>query len=121
MILLPSDRAEEVSAQIAAFFVALGCPLSWHKFQLSTKPVYLGFTVDTERAELGIPEDKVVRICNFLRQLQPGDKVHRKVLERGIGLLQWATWIAPPLRPWLSTFYWQKDACLLLFCCKLGG
>ena len=108
MILVPASVAQETAQLVAAFFCMLGCPISWHKFQISSRSRYLGFDVNAAEGELGVAREKVDRIFAFLDKLEVGQKIHRKEVERGLGLLQWTTWVAPTLRPWLSTFYWQK-------------
>ena len=75
---------------------------------MSPRTKYLGFDVHAAAGELGVTREKVDKILGFLDRLEVGHKIHRKEIERGLGLLQWSTWVAPTLRPWLSTFYWQK-------------
>ena len=60
-----ASRAKEIAA---AVFSELGVPIAMYKTEsLSTQVSFLGFLVDTQAFQLGLPDDKLARLKEFVR------------------------------------------------------
>ncbi len=105
LLLGPRDRIWEVAELALALLSAIGCPISWQKLRVGSVVPYLGFLLDVAMATVGVDEEKVARVLAFLRQLQPRQRLCSGVFEKGLGLLMWASWAVPSLRPWLASLY----------------
>lgn len=105
IIIAPKCHIFEVTSLALALLCALGCPLSWEKVRVGPSVPYLGFQINASDYTIGLDQSKVVKIQNFLQQLVPRQRIHAKTLEKGIGLLLWASAILPALKPWLADLY----------------
>ena len=102
---LVSKVAPLHASLIICLLVALNCPMSWHKMSLSTCPTWIGFAFNLTEYTVGMPKSKQERIRTFLHAVASSAKMPRKDMEKGVGLLLWASQAFKHLRPWLSEFY----------------
>ena len=105
VIFVREEVAWETAALTGVFMVMLGVPLSWHKLAVGAAVQYIGVVVNLREWSLGLAAEKVARLRVFLTTLRKGNRVDKTGLAKGVGQLQWATVIAPLLRPWLSELY----------------
>jgi hypothetical protein len=101
----PRDRIYEAVALALAILCVLGTPISWAKLKIGSVVPYLGFLIDVKQARIGIDTGKVEKVQCFLDGVERKGRLSASVLQKGIGLLIWASWIVPSLRPWMAPFY----------------
>ena len=105
LFLVNRDVAPWCARVLLCLLQVVGCPLSWKKVRVGPVVDYLGFVVDCGTRSIRVPGAKLERVLAFLAIVLAGGKAKRKVLEKGVGLLIWVTFVAKALRPWLSAFY----------------
>ena len=105
LILLRKKQAWETACLLAVLLTCLGVPLSWHKLAVGQQVSYLGLLVDMTSYTLGLGADKVARLRTFLAGVVKGSRLDKRAFRKSLGALQWASGIAPSLRPWLAAFY----------------
>lgn len=105
LVLLRQGQAWEAACLLAILFMCLGVPISWHKLAVSQRLKYLGLITDLVAFSMGLCADKVAKLREFLRTEVKGDRLDKRSFRKALGALQWASGVAPSLRPWLSAFY----------------
>ena len=91
---------------LLVFLSALGVPLSWHKLEFGVTVRWIGWDLAFDLGTVSIPADKRSRVLALLQSVvATKSAIQRKELEKGLGLLVWASWSTPLLRPWLSAFF----------------
>jgi hypothetical protein len=65
----PDSCAERTMALMTTLFKRLNIPLAKHKVVGPCTVIeYLGIILDAEKMEARLPQEKVIRICNFIKQ-----------------------------------------------------
>ena len=105
LILVRIDRAWESACLLAILFSCLGVPLSWHKLEVGRQVRYLGLLIDLTAFTLGLCSDKISKMRNFLKEIVKGNRLDKRSFRKSLGVLQWASGVAPSLRPWLASLY----------------
>ena len=90
---------------VVALLLVLNCPLSWHKCKLGKRPTWIGFGFDLSLKQVWIPDDKQLRVKAFLEACMTENKMPRRDMEKGVGLLLWVSQACKLVRPWLADFY----------------
>ena len=106
VVLVRAQIAAETAAMIGVFMTMLGVPLSWHKLVVGQSVQYIGFVLNLNEWSMALSACRTLQLRSFLALFQKGNRLDKKKgLEKGVGQLQWATAVAPWLRPWLSELY----------------
>ena len=80
---------------IVALLTVINCPMSWHKMHIDTVVTWIGFQLHLQSWEVSMPQEKRVRILAFLHDVQNCKKMKRRDIEKGVGLLMWASQAYP--------------------------
>lgn len=83
--LLRTARAQLDLTMLVMFFLALGCPLGWHKTALSEVNTWLGFTVNPGGPVIDFPQDKKIILEALLKRLIDGESFTSTDIERALG------------------------------------
>ena len=84
----------------------LGVPLASEKLEgPSTSLTFLGITLDTNRMEIRLPEDKLSRIQIMLKTWLPRKKATKRQILSLVGTLQHASKVVRPGRTFVSRMY----------------
>lgn len=105
LVLVRAHAAKFSGCLIAMFMTMMGVPLSWHKFRMGARVCFIGLVVGLGDFSLGLEADKVAKLVAFLKSLKVGNRLDRRALLKGTGVLMWASAITPWLRPRLAEFY----------------
>ena len=91
-------------------FDSLGVPLEYSKLEgPSTCLTFLGIEVDTEALQLRLPRDKLSRLKSELSRCCHRRSISKRELQSLTGLLQFATKVIRPGRPFLRRLYAMQD------------
>lgn len=107
LILVPESQAPLVAALAQMLMASLSIPLSWHKVRCGPQVSYLGFEINAASGEIGIPEDKLQRILDFLH-LRKGNRICKRTIEQGRGRMLWVTSLGPS-RVWFCSNTKKKE------------
>ena len=96
----PGSQDAAIAGQVAtAVFQDLGVPVAVHKTEgPATQVTFLGFQVDTLACQLRIPDDKLARLQNLVREWCNKHSCTRKELESLLGHLSHASIAVRPGR-----------------------
>ena len=101
----PKGLAILLAVMILAFGHSLGYPISWSKLQFGPEILWTGWDIHLQLQFFSLTEQKQKKVTEFLLSLVKSQRIERKVLEQGVGLLQWVTLLVPFMRPWLADLY----------------
>ena len=104
-----AESSGECSVLMDTFFSIsqqLGIPIAENKTVGPTTVLnFLGFTIDTEKMMVKIPQDKLVRLQNLLTDILSKKKIKLKDLESIIGLMAFCAKAIPSARAFIRRFY----------------
>ena len=105
LALLARTAFVEQLALMVCFLTAIHAPISWKKAQLGHEVTWCGWTFNFDFETVQLAEGKLEKLQAQLQELAKSRKIPRKLLERALGLLMWATTTCTQLRPYLAPLY----------------
>ena len=90
---------------IVIFLQAINAPISWKKAQFQDAITWCGWEVNFRLDTIQLTQAKIAKCISQMQDLLDKPKASRKLLEKTIGLLVWATSISLHLRPFLAPLY----------------
>ena len=90
---------------IVIFLQAINAPISWKKAQFQDDITWCGWTINFRFDTIQLTQAKIAKCIAQMQALLEKPKACRKLLEKTIGLLVWATSISIQLRPFLAPLY----------------
>ena len=101
-----SSEATIAASKAMEFFSATGIPVADHKTEgPATSLTFLGVLIDTDRFQLRLPEDKLLRLRELVMSWQSKKSCTRKELESFVGHLAHAAVVIRPGRIFLRSLY----------------
>ena len=97
LALLARTAFVEQLAHMLCFLTAINAPISWKKAQLSHEITWCGWTFNFDFETVTLAAGKLDKLQQQLHELARSKKIPRKLLERALGLLMWATTTCPQL------------------------
>ena len=94
-----------LAALVVILLLVLKVPMSWHKANLSSCPVWIGWSIDLATFTVCMEEDKQQRLLQLLLSLLQARYASRQDVERLTGKLLWLSGLFAFLRPTLATLY----------------
>ena len=79
--------------------------MSWHKASLSSRPVWIGWSIDLATFTVCVEEDKQQCLLHLLLSLLQAKYASRQDVERLTGKLLWLSGLFAFLRPTLAPLY----------------
>ena len=105
-----SSSAESQKQAMLSLFDSLGVPIEPTKLEgPSSSLQFLGIEVDTQSLQLRLPSDKLSQLRTCLQCCAFHRSVRKHTLEKLTGLLQFATKVVRPSRPFLRRLYALQD------------
>ena len=95
----------EMACLIICLLATINAPISWKRAQFGPRITWCGWTFDLSADTVQLAQTIVAKLLQQLAELRRGPKVPRKTLEACLGLLMWATFLSPHLRPFLAPLY----------------
>ena len=92
-------------ALLIIFMQVINAPISWKKAQCQACITWCGWDVNFDYDTIQLTKGKISKLQEQIAELLRQPKACRKLLERTIGLLVWATSISLHLRPYLAPLY----------------
>ena len=92
-------------ALLIIFMQVINAPISWKKAQCQVCITWCGWDVNFDYDTIQLTKSKISKLQEQIAELLSQPKACRKLLERTIGLLVWATSISLHLRPYLAPLY----------------
>ena len=92
-------------ALLIIFMQVINAPISWKKAQCQACITWCGWDVNFDYDTIQLTKGKISKLQEQIAELLSQPKACRKLLERTIGLLVWATSISLHLRPYLAPLY----------------
>ena len=80
-------------------------PISWKKSELGARIQWIGWLINFRAGTISIPQPKLDKLADYLKEMLKSSKTNRKALEKLIGLLMWLTQIFPLMRIWIHYLY----------------
>ena len=80
-------------------------PISWGKCEFGSKVKWIGWQFFVSSGYLALPEDKLQRLSDQLKELRRSERCSKKSLEKVVGLLNWLTQVFILMRTWLPYLY----------------
>ena len=93
---------------IVIFLQAINAPISWKKAQFQDAITWCGWAVNFRLDTIQLTQAKIAKCIAQMQALLDKPKACRKLLEKTIGLLVWATSISLQLRPFLAPYIRSK-------------
>ena len=104
------DKARSLKNILVTIFEHLGVPLELSKLEgPSTHLSFLGIEIDTESLLFRLPPDKLDKMKSELSHCVLRRSVTKRELQSLVGLLQFATKVIRPGRPFLRRLYAMQD------------
>ena len=95
---------------LTSTFDSLGVPLEYSKLEGPHSCLtFLGIEVDTESLQLRLPREKLLRLRSELSRCYDRRSIPKRELQSLTGLLQFATKVIRPGRPFLRRLYAMQD------------
>ena len=111
-IFVASDQSSAMAQKCTLIntFTRLGIPLEQSKLEGPSSCLsFLGIEVDTVNLQLRLPHGKLVDLLETLERCIEHESLRKNVLEHLTGLLQFATKVVRPGRPFLRRLYALKN------------
>ena len=100
------DEADYQKSQLVASFSELGVPIEPSKLEGPSQCLsFLGIEVDTVTLQLRLPQEKVLKLCEKLQSCIHSRSLTKRDLQSLVGMLQLATKVVRPGRPFLHCLY----------------
>ena len=93
------------SCLVLAFCAMFGIPISYAKLQLGRGIVWIGWHFGFGSGTFCVPSDKSLKLKRLLQEALSGRNVHRRTLDKILGLLQWLCKLFRSFKPWLQPLY----------------
>ena len=93
------------SCHVLAFCTMFGIPISYAKLQLGRGIVWIGWHFGFGSGTFCVPSDKCLKLKRLLQEALSGRHVHRRTLDKILGLLQWLCKLFRSFKPWLQPLY----------------
>ena len=94
---------------VVAYFLAMGVPFSWKKFEVSGAGggplLWVGYAIDYARFTVGITEKRASWCVNWIDALLHAGRIELRALESFVGKLMWVSTALDTLRPFLQPLY----------------
>ena len=84
---------------------AVRLPISWGKCEFGAKLKWIGWHFYVLARYLALPEDKLQKLADQLKELRRSDRCPKKSLEKAVGLLNWLAQVFILMRTWLPYLY----------------
>ena len=100
------DEADYQKSQLVASFSELGVPIEPSKLEGPSQCLsFLGKEVDTVTLQLRLPQEKVLKLREKLQSCIHSRSLTKRDLQNLVGMLQFATKVVRPGRPFLRHLY----------------
>ena len=99
------DKAREGLTLMVIFMQVINAPISWKKAQCEACIQWCGWEINFDYDTIKLSQNKILKLLQLIDELLQTPKVCRKLLERTIGLMVWASSISLHLRPRLAPLY----------------
>ena len=98
-------QAREGLTIMVIFMQVINAPISWKKAQCEACIQWCGWEINFDYDTIKLSQNKILKLLQLIAELLQTPKVCRKLLERTIGLMVWASSISLHLRPHLAPLY----------------
>ena len=98
-------QAREGLTIMVIFMQVINAPISWKKAQCEACIQWCGWEINFDYDTIKLSQTKILKLLQLITELLQTSKVCRKLLERTIGLMVWASSISLHLRPHLAPLY----------------
>ena len=98
-------QAREGLALMVIFMQVINAPISWKKAQCEACIQWCGWEINFDHDTIKLSQNKISKLVQLIGEILQKPKVCRKLLERTIGLMVWASSISLHLRPHLAPLY----------------
>ena len=106
LVVKEKDEADHQKSQLVAFFSKLGVPIEPSKLEGPSQCLsFLGIEVDTVTLQLRLPQEKVLKLREKLQSCIHSRSLTKRDLQSLLGMLQFATKVVHPGRPFLCHLY----------------
>ena len=103
--IFPRSVAVVMATMLCIASQVVRLPISWGKCEFGTKLKWIGWNFYVFAGYLALPEDKLHKLSEQLKELRRSDRCSKKSLEKAVGLLNWLTQVFILMRTWLPYLY----------------
>ena len=109
ILVLVEITGDHWSTVFLLFLIVIGCPVSWHKNELAPQNLWVGYEVDINTGQAGLPPDKEEPLRGALARFGAKEKVKIPEVSTHVGKLAWVAKAYPPIMPFLQPLYaWNE-------------
>ena len=103
--IFPKSVAVVLATLLCIASQVIRLPISWGKCEFGSKVKWIGWQFFVSSGYLALPEDKLQRLSDQLKDLRRSERCSKKTLEKAVGLLNWLTQVFILMRTWLPYLY----------------
>ena len=103
--IFPKSMAVILATLLCVASQVVRLPISWGKCEFGSKVKWIGWQFFVSSGYLALPEDKLQRLSDQLKDLRRSERCSKKSLEKVVGLLNWLTQVFILMRTWLPYLY----------------
>ena len=112
-LLLQGDEVISLFAALTLAFCAMfGIPVSHSKLQLGRGIMWIGWRFGFGSGTFSVPLDKYAKLKRLLQKALASRHVHRRTMDKILGLLQWLCKFFRSFKPWLQPLYADANRAL---------
>ena len=104
-LLVQDQDVIALSCLVLACCAMFGIPISHAKLQLGRSIVWIGWHFGFGSGTFCVPLDKALKLKRLLQEALAGRHVHRRTMDKILGLLQWLCKLFRSFKPWLQPLY----------------
>lgn len=105
MILQPFDVLPATAALVTLTMQAFCLPISWKKAELDSVITWIGWHFDFRCGTIRLQTNKQAKLLSQIKDMLNSARVHKKQLEKFLGLALWITQLFPYMRSYLHWLY----------------
>ena len=98
-------QAREGLTVMVTFMQVINAPISWKKAQCEACIQWCGWEINFDYDTIKLSQSKILKLLQLITDLLQTPKICRKMLERTIGLMLWASSISLHLAPLYADLY----------------
>ncbi len=109
ILVLVELTGDHWSTVFLLFLIVIGCPVSWHKNELAPQNLWVGYEVDINTGQAGLPPEKEEPLREVMAQFERKEKMRVPEVASHVGRLAWVAKAYPPIMPFLQPLYaWNE-------------
>ena len=103
--LFPQPVAILMASLLCVASQVIRLPISWGKCEFGSRVKWIGWKFYIHAGYISLPEDKIDRLTEAIRELLRSKRTSKRSLEKVVGMLNWLTQVFLLMRTWMPYLY----------------